>query len=230
MRSIDLNVDVGEGFPNDGELIPLASSANIACGGHAGDAATMCAAIEIAIKAGTHIGAHPGYEDRENFGRVVVDLPARVIARQVVEQIDRLAATAESMSTAVRHVKLHGALYHEANQNAWLAEAIMSAIAERLPGCRLIAPPEGCQKTAAIAHGLIPIAEGFADRGYASGGNLLPRDAPGARIDEPSAAVRQAIELAGSVESICIHGDSRHAARILTAVRQALEAKGYGIG
>lgn len=230
MRRIDLNVDVGEGFPHDGALIALASSANIACGGHAGDAATMRAAIEIALMAGTHIGAHPGYEDRQNFGRVVLDLPARLIARQVADQIDRLAATAESMHASLRHVKLHGALYHAANQNPGLADAIMSAVAERLPGCRLIAPPEGCQKAAALAHGLIPIAEGFADRRYGGNGALLPRDAPGARIDDPSAAARQAIDLAQSVKSICIHGDSPDAVEILTAVRRGIEAVGHSIG
>jgi len=241
--TIDLNADLGEGGTRDAEIIALASSANIACGGHAGNESTMREAVAACLGAGVAIGAHPGYEDPEHFGRRELVLPARDVSEMVKRQITRLADVATESGAVIRHVKLHGALYHQADRDATLAAAVTGCVAKLLPGCGFFTPPGGALAKAGNEAGLRVVTEGFADRRYASGGQLVPRSEPGSVIADIEDAVAQAIEIAcrrrvrladGSfeplpVETICIHGDGPRALEILDAVRQALLHAGFAI-
>ena len=243
MRSIDLNVDLGEGGNEDAALIALASSANIACGGHAGDVSTMRAAIEAALAAGVSIGAHPGYEDREHFGRRALDLPPGEVTASVRQQIARLRKIAASLGAEIQHVKPHGALYLQANRNATLAEAVVEGVRRCLPGTAFYVPPGGELAKAGQKAGLRVVPEGFVDRGYAETGDLLPRNKPGAMIEDLPTAIAQAenIALHQQVTSIsgkpiplpaatlCLHGDNIHATETLRAVRTALQTAGVNI-
>lgn len=243
MRSIDLNVDLGEGGNEDAALIALASSANIACGGHAGDESTMRTAIETALAAGVSIGAHPGYEDRENFGRRALDMPPTEVTALVARQITRLMDIAASTGAVIHHVKPHGALYLQANRDAKLAEAVVEGVRQLLPGIAFYVPPVGELAKAGKGAGLHIVPEGFVDRRYAETGDLLPRSEPGAVIDDLTTAIAQAknialhqrvISISGNpiplpADTLCIHGDGFHAAETLGAVRAALEAAGVAI-
>jgi len=231
MRVIDLNADLGEGGSQDAALIALVSSANIACGGHAGDEATMRAAIDACLAAGVVIGAHPGYEDREHFGRRALEISPAAVTDLVVRQVARLAEM-----TPLHHVKPHGALYNQADHDPELAAAVVKGVASVVPACLFYAPPGGALAAAAKTAGLRLCAEGFADRRYTESGNLVPRGEAGAMIEEVGAAVAQAMQIAckGRVETtagtwfplsaqtLCVHGDSPHALETLRAVRQAL--------
>ena len=243
MRSIDLNVDLGEGGNEDAALIALASSANIACGGHAGDESTMRAAIQAALTAGVLIGAHPGYEDRENFGRRALDLPLDEVTALVARQIARLMDIAASLGAEVHHVKPHGALYLQANRDAKLAEAVVEGVSKLLPGTAFYVPPGGELAKAGQRAGLHIVPEGFVDRRYAETGDLLPRSEPGAVIDDLPTAIAQAknialhqrvISISGTpiplpAATLCVHGDGFHAAETLRAIRTVLEASGVAI-
>jgi UPF0271 protein len=242
-RTIDLNVDLGEGGSQDVALIAQASSANIACGGHAGDESTMRRAIAAAMKAGVAIGAHPGYEDREHFGRVAHDLPLTEVTAAVRRQVEQLAGLVRDAGGALHHVKPHGALYLQANRNTRLAEAVIDAVLPVLPEGLIYAPTGGALAMAAEKAGLRLVAEGFADRRYAETGELLPRSEPGAVIEDLVSAVAQATEIAIRQEvicasglriplraaTLCVHGDGRHAVDTLRAVRKALESAGCAI-
>lgn len=243
MKSIDLNADVAEGFPNDGEIIRLVSSVNIACGAHAGDAHTMRTAMEIARESDVQVGAHPGYEDRADFGRKPLSLPVHEIAESVSRQLDGFLAIAARCGAHPHHVKLHGALYHRANQDKDLALALSRVISNRMPGTLIYTWPFGHLATTASDFGLQPIAEGFADRLYLPDGTLAPRDTPGAVLTTDEASANQAAEIAlhrrvrtadGSwiplrCESLCIHGDGDHAVESLHNIRRALELHGLRI-
>lgn len=236
MRSIDLNADVGEGGLRDAALIALVSSANIACGGHAGDESSMRAAIDTSLAAGVAIGAHPGYEDRENFGRRTLDLSPDAVAESVARQVSRMVEITARAGGVVHHVKPHGALYLQADRDPALAAAVVEAVTGILPGCGFYVPPAGCLATAGAAAGLRVRAEGFMDRRYAEHGQLVCRSLPDAMIEEVDDAMAQALEIArnrrvrtvagGSVEmpaeTLCVHGDSARAVEILSAVRRAL--------
>jgi len=226
-RRIDLNADAGEGY-DDAGLAPHVSSLNVACGGHAGDESTMRTALALARDHGLAAGAHPGYPDRERFGRVETGLPADAIAATVLAQVGRLAALARECGLRLTHVKPHGALYHRAHRDAEVAHAVASAVAALdrelvvvgMPGSRLLA--------AADAADLAVAAEGFADRGYAPGGELLPRQAPGALL-AGDAAVTQALALAPHVRTICLHSDSPGATATARALHRGLESAGWRI-
>ncbi len=223
---VDLNADVGEGLPHDGSLFELVTSANVACGAHAGSPETMRAACAAAVAQGVVVGAHPSFDDREGFGRRDLDTPPDVLRRQLAEQIESLLAAAAAEGTAVAYVKPHGALYHRATRDAACAAAIVSAAREhRLavlawPGSRLLEQ--------ARAAGLPAVAEGFADRAYTpDGDSLVGRGEPGAVLDAPHAAAQAvAIARAGGVRSICVHGDSPDAPGIAASVRAALVEAG----
>lgn len=238
MRIIDLNVDLGEGGTHDAELIALASSANIACGGHAGDESTMRTAVSVCRQQGVAVGAHPGYEDREHFGRREMDLPPGQVTDLVTRQVGRLAAIAR-----IHHVKPHGALYNQADRDPALAAAVVRGVLRVAPGCVFYAPPAGALADAAKAAGLTVHAEGFADRRYQENGALVPRGETGAVIGDVPTAVAQALEIAlrRRVETrggpwiplpartICVHGDGAEAAALLREIRRALEAAGFSI-
>lgn len=236
MPTIDLNADLGEGGSQDAALIALVSSANIACGGHAGDEATMRAAIDACLAAGVAIGAHPGYEDREHFGRRALEISPAAVTDLVVRQVARIAEM-----TTLHHVKPHGALYNQADRDPDLAAAVVEGVARVVPGCLFYAAPGGALAAAAKIAGLRLCAEGFADRRYTESGNLVPRGEAGAMIEEVREAVAQAMQIAcmGRVQTtagtwfplpaqtLCVHGDSPHAVETLRAVRQALIEAGF---
>lgn len=223
MRAIDLNADLGEGGTEDAELLSLVTSCNIACGGHAGDDDIMRKTVALALASGVAIGAHPGYEDRENFGRLEMNLPLQSITDLVARQVGKLAGFA---GDHLHHVKPHGALYIQANRDASLAAAVVEGVRKISPKLMLYAPPLGALAAAGRAAGLIVRAEGFADRRYREDGSLVPRNEPGAVISDIDEAVAQALELAqsGRIETLCVHGDGPHAVAMLRAIRTRLHA------
>ncbi len=240
---IDLNCDLGEGFPDDAELISLVSSVNIACGGHAGDASTMSHAVRVAKAAGANIGAHPGYEDRANFGRASVELSPHETGALMDRQLGRLADIAASEGIRLSHVKPHGMLYHVANRDPSIAAAVVGAVAAIDRRLALVGPAAGQLRLAADAAGLPYGPEGFADRAYLDDGTLVPRIAAGAVLPEPERAAEQAIQIVktGQVttitgrviplvaQTICVHGDGATAVSLLRYLRQKLVASGVGV-
>jgi len=217
--AVDLNADVGEGLPTDAELIEVVTSANVACGFHAGDDATMRAICAAALEHGVTVGAHPSYRDREGFGRRELGTSAATVEAETVEQIRALQEYGR-----VAYVKPHGALYHRASVDAECATAIVAGAAACDVGVMLAFPGSELAR-AARAAGLTAADEGFADRGYTAEGTLVPRGEPGALLD-PEAAARQAVAIAAKVESICVHGDSPDAVAVAHAVAAALRAAG----
>lgn len=228
MRVIDLNADLGEGGSQDEALLHLVSSANIACGGHAGDEVTMRRAMELCVSAGVRIGAHPGYEDREHFGRRAMALPFDAVSRLVEQQVERLMDLAREMGTSVDHVKAHGSLYNQADHDRALADAVVLGITRVSPELILYAPPSGAMAAAADAAGITLCAEGFADRRYLENGLLMPRAEPGAVICNVEEAVAQAMLLiaSGEVRTLCVHGDGVTCVEILRALRAKLGVNG----
>jgi UPF0271 protein len=236
--SIDLNSDLGEGAGTDAAIMPLISSANIACGGHAGNDNTMRAAIELALKNHVAIGAHPGYPDRERFGRVALEMPERELVESIRRQIDSLVAIAARVGARVTHVKAHGALYNQAERDRAAARTILAGVraAGAGPDVVVFAPPASAMAEEATAAGMKVAREGFIDRAYESDGTLRPRSLAGALITDPSAAAAQALSFLQKggvttvdgpfieleVDTLCIHGDTPGAAEIARAVREAL--------
>ena len=235
-RSIDLNADLGEGRENDALLIPLVSSVNIACGGHAGDEETMRHTILAAQRAGVAIGAHPGYEDRENFGRLPLSIEPEPLRDSIRAQLSRFLRIATECGASLHHVKPHGALYNQADQNPQLADLFANCMRDVQAACRIYCPPHGQLARAAAASGLRVVAEGFADRLYQDDGTLVPRQQPGAVITNPTIAAAQGLAIASRsqvicstgktialpAQTLCIHGDDPHALAMLHAIRQAL--------
>jgi 5-oxoprolinase (ATP-hydrolysing) subunit A len=231
---IDLNADVGEGIPGDERLLDVVTSANIACGFHAGDQATMRALCRVAAARGVAVGAHVGYRDREGFGRRPLAVSPAVVESETVEQIAALQAA----GGPVRYVKPHGALYTRAAKDRTCADAI--AAAARASAVAAVLGPPGSQllEAAAVA-GLTAVPEGFADRGYLPDGALVPRDRPDALRGEDD-AVSQALlivregavvavggrRIAVAADSICIHGDSPGAETLARRIAQALRDAG----
>jgi 5-oxoprolinase (ATP-hydrolysing) subunit A len=230
MKRIDLNADLGEGGPDDESLLALVSSANIACGGHAGDEQMMRRTLALAQAAGVAIGAHPGYEDRENFGRKALDLPHEEVRDLVVRQVRALACLAEEIGVSLHHVKPHGALYHQASREPDLAAAVVRGILDVSPGLILYALPQSELAEAGRAAGLCVHHEGFVDRGYREDGSLIPRGEPGAVIEAVDVAVAQALALVAgkTVQTLCVHGDGGSAVPVLRALRKQLESAGVG--
>ena len=230
--TVDLNADVGEGGPWDAALFAAGiSSASVACGAHAGDAATMAEACALAARHGVALGAHPGHADRENFGRRERPLGPDAATALLSAQLTALGETAARGGVPVRHVKLHGALYHQANRDPALATALAAEALRHLGGALVYGPPEGALRDAAAAAGLGFVAEGFIDRAYRADGTLVPRGEAGAVLHDGAAAVAQALALArsGRFQTLCVHGDGPDALRLLGAARAALLAAGFRI-
>lgn len=232
-RAIDLNADAGEGFDSE-ELFRWIASASVACGGHAGDAATMRATVRLARASGVAVGAHPGYADRARFGRVETGEPALAIASLIARQLAALgeAAAAEGMQLA--YVKPHGALYHRLTRDAEAAHAVAAAIVSFDPDLAIVGYPGSELLAAARSAGLIAVAEGFVDRRYAADGALVPRTEQEAHLGGER-AIAQAVALARgdsiasgreAIRTLCLHSDSPGAAALARAVRQGLEAQG----
>ena len=230
-RSLDLNADVGEGCGNDAALFELVTSANIACGWHAGDEPTMRETVRAALSRNVVIGAHPSYPDRENFGRAAMDRSPDDVYRDVISQLDSLKAVVASEGAELHHVKAHGALYNAASRDANLAGAIARAVYDFDPRLALVGLAGGATIDAARRIGLRPIAEIFADRRYTQDGQLVPRGTPGALIDDVDEAVEQTLTLMDrGAETVCLHGDGAHALEFARAIRTALIANGIQIG
>lgn len=225
---IDLNADLGEhpdpaGWARDAEMLACITSASLACGGHAGDDATMRRVGQAAQAAGVCVGAHVGYADKENFGRLEIGLPVAQIRTLVAEQVRRLSAF-----VAPRYIKPHGALYHRVMAQRDAAEALLDGVEASsgplpmlgLAGSRLFA--------AAAARGWTCVAEGFADRGYRATGEMIPRGEPGAVLTESQAVIAQALRLArsGTIRSLCLHGDTPGAVALAAQLREALHQGG----
>lgn len=232
-RTIDLNCDLGEGAPHDAALLAVVTSANIACGVHAGDEALMRTTVTAAAARGVALGAHPGLADAAG-GRGDGEIAVSEAFDAVLEQIRALQAVAAPRS--LRHVKPHGALYNRAAQDGALAMAVAAAIFTADPNLMVYGLCGGKLLAAAAEIGLATAAEGFADRGLLPDGRLIPRDRPGALITDPALAAAQAVHLAmqcrdGSggpaVQTICVHGDTPGAPAIAAAVRRALEQAGF---
>ena len=231
---IDLNCDMGElaDAAHEAALMEHITSANVACGGHAGDEEMMERTVLLALARGVRIGAHPGYPDRENFGRLEMPLTPVEIERTVVEQIERLEAVVQRLGGAIVHVKPHGALYNVAVRNADVARAIGTAVARWNPEIPVFGLAGSAMLEVWRGMGLRPVGEAFADRRYEADGTLRHRKLPDALITDPAAAAAQAVRLAGDgrAETICVHGDTPGAVEILRACRAALFARGAGPG
>lgn len=228
MRHIDLNSDVGEHpdqLARDERLAALVTSINIACGGHAGDDATMRALVAAAARHGTRIGAHPGYPDRAGFGRTSMAMPIDDLERSVREQVERLAGHAAGVG-GLAHVKPHGALYHDAGRDRAVAEAIARACAGLSPRPALVALAGAPALAWWRALGFEALGEAFADRVYEPDGSLRARSLPGALITDPETAARQAQRLVAraDVHTVCVHSDTAGCEAIAAATRRGLDA------
>lgn len=232
--TFDLNCDLGEldDAALEARLMTEITSANIACGGHAGDEETMERTVRLALAHGVGVGAHPGYPDRANFGRLDLAMSAVEIEQTVVRQIGRLEAVAARLGATIVHVKPHGALYNRAARDRTVARAIGVAVRDRLAGGGACPTLFGLAGSAMLdvwrEMGLRVAAEGYADRRYEADGTLRSRRLPGALITLPAEAAAQAVRLvrAGGVETICVHGDTPGAPEILRACRTALQSVG----
>ena len=229
-RRIDLNADVGEGAGEE-SLYGLITSANIACGGHAGDSGSMREAVHLAMAHGVAIGAHPSYPDREGFGRVTRSLAPSALARVVAAQIAALMEITESVGARVAHVKPHGALYNDAVARSDIALAVAEGVASVSHGLILVGLAGSPALDAWRECGFRVAAEGFADRAYAADGTLVPRTSAGALIADTAVAAAQAVALArsGRCDTICVHADTPGASAIVAAVRRGLEEAGFAI-
>lgn len=228
---IDLNADVGEGCGDDAALLRLVTTANVACGAHAGDRATMEATIRAALASGAAVGAHPSYPDRKNFGRVALDRTPAQIESDIVAQLDELSSVADALKVRLLHVKPHGALYNVVARDRRVADAISRAVRAFDPTLAIVGLAGGEQLESARAHGLRAVAEVFADRRYRDDGTLVPRSEADALIEDTDQAVAQALRLVeeGRGETMCLHGDGPHALAFAHAIRDALEARGVVI-
>lgn len=244
---VDLNADLGEtvdGVPtaDDEAMFAVISSANVACGGHAGDAASMRASVERAARFGVAVGAHPSYDDRANFGRIRRDPDPADLRAGVSRQLSALAAAGADL----RYVKPHGALYHAVTVDHRQAEAVVAAVADlsaRLGRALPVLGIPGAIAGAAASADLPFVHEAFLDRGYTRVGGLVPRDEPGALVDDPAVVAERAVRLVrdGLVEtvegttfevraaSLCLHGDTPAAVAMARAVRSALDDAGVEV-
>ena len=223
-RLIDLNADLGEEITDDAALLRVVTSANVACGYHAGNARIMQEVCEGAAALGVTIGAQVSYADRENFGRVAREVPFDILREQVAHQVGTLREIAASAGTEVRYLKPHGALYHRVLDDDEQALAVLDGSA----GLPILSMP-GVLLDAAAAAGQTTILEGFPDRGYGSDGRLLPRDLPGAVVEQSDLIAARAVELAPTVDSLCLHGDTPGAVAHAGVVRSALEHAGWTV-
>lgn len=224
---IDLNADLGEGAGTDADLMPLITSANISCGFHAGDPDTIVAALELAKLHGVAVGAHPGYADREHFGRREMSLSGQALHHLLTRQLHQFNLIAQEKGLVVRYVKPHGAMYNQAMRDADIAGGLLDATAKfTLP---LVGLPGSVLERLAIERGCPFIPEGFADRRYRPDGSLVPRTEPDALIHDPKEAVEQVEWLIGQqkVRTICVHGDTPGAVEFVRAVRGFLLDRGH---
>lgn len=242
MKTIDLNADLGEGF-EDAAVMPHISSANIACGFHAGDAGTMRRTVELCAQHRVAIGAHPSLPDREGFGRREIKISPDEVYVQTLYQIGALAGLAHAAGATLHHVKPHGALYNMAARDRALAEAIARAVRDFDPGLILVGLAGSASITTAREAGLAVAQEAFCDRRYRADASLMPRSEAGSVIDDIEQAVTQAVSIAirnealaedGSrvrieADTLCVHGDRDDAGDFARRLRGALEREGLQV-
>lgn len=241
MRVIDLNADLGElpgveGASIDASLLSIVSSANVACGGHAGDAESMLRVCRAAVAASVAIGAQVSYVDREGFGRTRLPVPDTLLRAQLREQVEELSIAADAAGGLVRYLKPHGALYHAAAQDPAIADVVVE-VADTF-GLPVLTLPQGHLRARAEAAGLAVHGEAFADRAYAADGSLVPRDVPTAVVSDHAVVVARVTDWAltgrfRSVDgrdvivdavSLCLHGDTPGAVELARSTRAALES------
>lgn len=245
---MDLNADVGEGFGrwslgDDDGLLDLVTSANVACGFHAGDPDTMRRTCELAARRGVAVGAHVGYRDLAGFGRRFLDVDPATLTAEVLYQLGGLDACARASGTRVSYVKPHGALYNALVRHEAQADAVVDGVRAFDPTLTVVGLPRAVWLKRAEVAGLPVRFEAFADRAYTSAGTLVPRGTPGAVLHQPAEIAQRCATLATEgfvtsidghvmrmrVDSICIHGDSPGAVSIARAVREALTVAGVGL-
>lgn len=240
---IDLNADLGEGCDTDEMLLTLVSSANIACGWHAGDAQTMRNCVRWAMQNHVAIGAHPSFPDRENFGRSNMQLPPEEIISGMLYQLGALDAIVKAEGSRMTHVKPHGALYNQAAKDAVLANAICAAIRSFNPALAVFGLAGSELIAAARSADLIAVEEVFADRAYQADGSLVSRAEAGAMIEDEARAIAQTLSLVrdkqvtaldGSTvkvnaQTVCLHGDGPHALNFARTIRARLELEGISV-
>lgn len=248
MTSVDLNSDMGEGFGpwkmgDDADLIDVVTSANIACGFHAGDADAMAQTMSLAVKAGVGIGAHPGFNDLNGFGRRQMQVPLATLANEVRYQVGAAQAMAKAAGGSVRHLKLHGALSNMACKDYEMSRALYEAALEVAPDIIILGLAATEMERVARDLGCGWAGEIFADRAYNSDGTLVDRRLPGAMIHDPDEATANMIamvkagailtskgeQLETRIDTICVHGDSAEAVAMAKAVRSGLEAAGITV-
>ena len=228
---IDLNCDLGEGIGNDEAIMPFITSANIACGFHAGNKYTIRETVRLAKKFRVNVGAHPSWEDRENFGRKEINVSLEEAEKIVLYQIELLSKIVKEENVTLTHVKPHGALYNQAARDIDLARAIVRAVKSvcvdlclvGLAGSRLI--------EAGVEMGLRVAREGFPDRSYNPDGSLMSRSLPGAVIESSDAIAKHALQLiqSGKIDTLCLHGDHPHATENAKLLRKVLEKNGVEV-
>lgn len=245
---IDLNSDLGEGYGpwamgDDARILDSVTSANIACGGHAGDAETMYRTLRLAVERGVKVGAHPGYADREGFGRRVIPMQPGEIGRMVAAQVGALDAIARLAGTRVRYVKPHGALGNLAAADTTVAQAIVATVNAIDPTLAVLAISGTALESAARQQGVPVFSEIFADRAYLSSGQLMPRSQPGAVLHDAQEAADRLIgylrsglmpvpgaePIALRADSVCVHGDSPEAVEMARHIRARLQAEGLTV-
>lgn len=245
---MDLNADLGEGLGpwamgDDQALLGVVSSANVACGFHAGDALTMRTVCAAAAAAGVSVGAHVAYRDLHGFGRRFMEVPSDELAADVLYQLAALDGIARTEGAHVAYLKPHGALYNAIVTHEQQAAAVVAAAAAFRAGLPVYGLPGSVWLGLAAEAGLRPVAESFADRGYAADGSLVPRSHPGAVLHDPDVIARRVVRLAtqGTVDavdgstvrvspdSVCVHGDTPGAVAIARSVRAALEGAGVAV-
>lgn len=249
--SIDLNCDLGEGLDpwRPGEagpdtlLLDVVTSANIACGGHAGDRRTMAAVSRAAVERGVAIGAHPSYVDRENFGRRPLEVAPRLLREQVAEQVAALVAIAAEQGGRVAYVKPHGALYNVIARDEEQADAVVSGVVD-VAALPVVGLPGSAVLRLAAQRGLRPVAEGFADRGYRADGSLVARAEHGALVTDADEVAARVVAIAArgevtaadgtavriDVDTLCVHSDTPGAVALAVEARRALTAAGLEVG
>ncbi len=239
---VDLNADVGEGM-DDRALLPFLTSANVACGLHAGDPTVMDTTVAEALERGVCVGAHPGYADRENFGRIRMRISTEAVESLVLYQVAALEGFVRSRGGALTHVKPHGALYHAGAESADVARAIARGVRRARPDLVVVGQPGSRMLEAAREAGLPVAAEAFADRRYRADGTLVPRSEKGALLTDPDEAAEQAVHLArdrfvlaedGSrvevdADTICLHGDTPGAPGIARRIRERFRREGVAV-
>jgi UPF0271 protein len=243
MITIDLNADLGEGMGTDDDLLEIVSSASIACGGHAGDAATIRHVLKLCKARGVRAGAHPGYADPRRFGRFRVEMPLEKLLGQIRSQMFLVRYIADEVGVPLAYVKLHGALANQAAEELALAKGVFGAIHAINADMAVLALDNSEQVRAAKAVGLPVIREAYADRAYTPEGLLVPRGTEGAVIEDADAVIERCLLLAkhgeivaidgtvlkSSARSICLHGDTPGAVDLAREVRDALEGENIGI-